>query len=75
VLNAERTELAQFTTSGLSDEEVRAIGPLSRDARPLRLRRIADDPRSVGFPAAHPPMESFLGVPVALRGRSSATST
>jgi two-component system, NarL family, sensor histidine kinase DevS len=57
---------------------VRAIGPLPRgrgllgalirDARPLRLRRIADDPRSVGFPAAHPPMESFLGVPVALRG-------
>jgi len=78
VLNADRTELEQFITAGLSDEEVEAIGPLPRgrgilgalirDARPLRLRRIVDDPRSVGFPANHPPMESFLGVPVALRG-------
>ena len=78
VLNADRTALSEFLTSGLSDEERAAIGhvprgrgilgALIRDARPLRLERISDDPRSVGFPVNHPPMESFLGVPVALRG-------
>jgi GAF domain-containing protein len=39
------------------------------DARPLRLRDIAEDPRSVGFPHNHPPMHSFLGVPVTARGQ------
>src|SRR5213075_666233 len=39
-----------------------------REASPLRLTHIADDPRSVGFPPGHPPMDSFLGVPVVLRG-------
>ena len=41
---------------------------LIRDAQPLRLREIADDSRSVGFPPNHPPMHPFLGVPVMLRG-------
>ena len=41
---------------------------LIRDARPLRLHDIADDPRSVGFPRDHPPMRGFLGVPILLRG-------
>jgi signal transduction histidine kinase len=78
VLNEEGSGLARFITSGLSPEERRAIGAppqgrgilgaLIRDPRPLRLGRMADDPRSVGFPPNHPPMESFLGVPVALRG-------
>jgi signal transduction histidine kinase len=78
VLDAERTELAEFVTAGLDDDQRAAIGEpprgrgllgtLIRDARPLRLERISDDPRSVGFPANHPPMESFLGVPIALRG-------
>ena len=45
------------------------LGVLIDDARPLRLHDIADDPRSVGFPANHPPMRSFLGVPVTARGR------
>jgi len=35
---------------------------------PLRLRNLSDDPRSVGFPPHHPPMRSFLGVPVMARG-------
>ena len=41
---------------------------LIRDAEPLRLHDLGDDPRSVGFPANHPPMRSFLGVPILLRG-------
>ncbi len=40
------------------------LGALIHDPRPIRIPRIADDPRSVGFPLHHPPMESFLGVPV-----------
>src|SRR6185295_11853486 len=44
------------------------LGVLIREARPLRLRDIAEDPRSVGFPRNHPPMRSFLGVPIVLRG-------
>ena len=39
------------------------------DARPLRLHDIAEDPRSVGLPPNHPPMRSFLGVPVKAGGR------
>ena len=78
VLDADRTELVEFVTAGLDQAEREAIGDLPRgrgllgalirDARPLRLERISDDPRSVGFPANHPPMESFLGVPVGFRG-------
>jgi signal transduction histidine kinase len=80
VLNDERTELANFVTSGLTDEERARIGDLPRgrgilgvlirEARPLRLERLDDDPRSVGFPPNHPPMTSFLGVPVMLRGEA-----
>jgi nitrate/nitrite-specific signal transduction histidine kinase len=40
------------------------LGALIDDERPIRIPRIGDDPRSVGFPENHPPMESFLGVPV-----------
>ena len=45
------------------------LGVLITEAYPLRLQRIQDDQRSVGFPANHPPMTSFLGVPVSVRGR------
>jgi two-component system, NarL family, sensor histidine kinase DevS len=79
VLDADRTGLAEFVTAGLDDAQREAIGELPRgrgllgalirDARPLRLERISDDPRSVGFPPNHPPMESFLGVPVGFRGQ------
>jgi signal transduction histidine kinase len=43
------------------------LGALTDDPRPIRLRNIGDDPRSVGFPPQHPPMSSFLGVPVRVR--------
>ncbi len=43
------------------------LGALIEDPRPIRLRRIADDPRSSGFPPGHPPMTSFLGVPIRVR--------
>jgi signal transduction histidine kinase len=78
VLDETRTRLAEFVTAGLSDDERAAIGDppkghgllgaLIADARPLRLDRMGDDPRSVGFPANHPAMTSFLGVPLSLRG-------
>ena len=44
------------------------IGALITDAKPLRLSDLGDDPRSVGFPPDHPPMTTFLGVPILLRG-------
>jgi two-component system, NarL family, sensor histidine kinase DevS len=72
-------DLVDFLTSGISDAERAAIGPLPRgrgllgaliqDARPLRLGDISRDPRSVGFPPHHPPMHSFLGAPVRARGQ------
>jgi signal transduction histidine kinase len=43
------------------------LGALIEDPEPIRLTRIADDPRSSGFPPGHPPMTSFLGVPVRIR--------
>src|SRR5262245_43520210 len=44
------------------------LGVLIRDAHPLRLHDLTEDPRSVGFPPGHPQMHSFLGVPIMLRG-------
>jgi len=71
--------ISEFIATGVSEEQRAAIGhiPVGRgilgvlidDARPLRLHDIAEDPRSVGFPPNHPPMHSFLGVPVTARGR------
>ncbi|TYB43749.1 GAF domain-containing protein, partial [Nonomuraea sp. PA05] len=43
------------------------LGLLIKDARPLRLGRISDHPESYGFPPGHPPMGTFLGVPVRVR--------
>ena len=70
--------LERFLTTGMDADTHAAIGELPhgrgilgvliRDAKPLRLHDIADDPRSVGFPPNHPPMKSFLGVPIVLRG-------
>jgi len=70
--------LERFVTTGIDAETYAAIGDLPRgrgllgvlirDAETLRLHDIADDPRSVGFPLHHPPMRTFLGVPVLLRG-------
>ncbi|HZC31407.1 MAG TPA: GAF domain-containing sensor histidine kinase [Gaiellaceae bacterium] len=76
----ENGEVVQFLTSGISAEERARIGPLPRgrgllgllqdEQRPMRLRSIAEHSASVGFPASHPPMKSFLGVPILWRGRS-----
>ncbi|NOW01370.1 GAF domain-containing sensor histidine kinase [Isoptericola chiayiensis] len=70
--------IAQFLTVGLDDAEIAAIGPyprghgllgeLIRHPVPLRLPDIGSDPRSVGFPPHHPPMGSFLGVPLRVHG-------
>jgi signal transduction histidine kinase len=72
-------EFAQFATSGLSDEAVAAIGPLPRthgllgailqDGKAYRSDDIRSDPRFEWWPAAHPRMGTFLGVPVELDGR------
>src|SRR6478736_4498728 len=70
---------ARYAALGVIDEQVHAaigdlprgrgiLGVLITDAKPLRLKDLGDDPRSVGFPANHPPMRSFLGVPILLRG-------
>jgi signal transduction histidine kinase len=77
VIDASRTHLERFVTTGIDEETYHAIGELPRgrgilgvlvsDAKPLRLHDIAEDPRSVGFPPGHPPMKTFLGVPVLLR--------
>jgi signal transduction histidine kinase len=77
VLNESRTALERFLTVGLGEDEERAIGarPTGRgvlgllitDPRPLRLANLANDPHGFGFPPQHPPMTSFLGVPVRVR--------
>jgi signal transduction histidine kinase len=78
ILNDERTELAQFLTSGVDDATHRAIGNLPRGRgvlgalidkpQPLRLGDVGLHPTSYGFPVGHPVMRSFLGVPVVIRG-------
>src|ERR1041384_2702735 len=72
------SELERFLTTGIDAETHAAIGDLPRgrgilgvlirEDAPLRLHNLGDDPRSVGFPPNHPPMSTFLGVPVHLRG-------
>jgi signal transduction histidine kinase len=78
VIDRNGSRLERFITHGLDEETRTAIGDpphgrgilgaLIHDARPLRLHAITDDVRSVGFPPNHPPMTTFLGVPVLLRG-------
>jgi two-component system, NarL family, sensor histidine kinase DevS len=77
VLNSTRSGLDQFVTVGLSEAEEKAIGArpdgrgvlglLITNPRPLRLERIGDHAESYGFPPHHPPMTSFLGVPIRVR--------
>ena len=74
LLNPDRQTLESFTVSGLTAEEIARIGPpptghgilglLIREGRPIRLPDLARHPASVGFPPHHPPMKSFLGVPI-----------
>jgi len=80
VIDETGTELERFLTTGIDPETHAAIGELPRgrgilgvlirNAEPLRLESIADDPRSVDFPPNHPPMRGFLGVPILLRGHA-----
>ncbi len=73
----EDQRLAEFIPVGLSQDEIKRIhhwpeghgllGLLIDDPRPLRLADIAAHPQSSGFPDGHPPMRTFLGVPVRLR--------
>ncbi len=70
----DRGSFADFVVDGLSGSEQRAIGPLPRqhgmlgvllrDGEPVRLADIRADPRFEGWPAAHPEMTGFLGVPI-----------
>ena len=78
VLDPTRSELERFITSGLTEEQHRAIGALPRgrgvlgvlieDPQALRLPDVGRHPKSYGFPPGHPPMTSFLGVPIRVRG-------
>jgi transcriptional regulator with GAF, ATPase, and Fis domain len=78
VIDESGRQLERFVTHGVSAETEAAIGSFPRgrgvlgvliaEASPLRLHELGEDPRSVGFPPGHPPMHSFLGVPVMLRG-------
>jgi signal transduction histidine kinase len=78
VIDRSGLQLEQFITTGVDDETHSAIGELPRgkgilgvlitEAKPLRLHDLGEDGRSVGFPANHPPMNTFLGVPILLRG-------
>ena len=78
VIDRTGAELERFLTTGIDAETKGAIGDLPRgrgilgvlirEDEPLRLHNIGDDSRSVGFPPNHPPMKTFLGVPVHLRG-------
>jgi signal transduction histidine kinase len=71
--------LAQFVTTGMSPEDEARIphrprgtgilGVILREGRNLRLRNLKRHPQSVGFPPNHPPMTSFLGVPIMHKGK------
>ncbi len=72
-------ELSAFVTVGIDDEALAEIGAypkghgilgvLIKDPKPLRLHDLSEHPHSYGFPANHPPMRSFLGVPVRIRDK------
>ncbi|QNE16965.1 GAF domain-containing protein [Kribbella qitaiheensis] len=77
VVGHDGKRLVRFITRGVTKEQIAAIGPypeghgilglLIDHQEPLRLTDLADHPRSFGFPANHPPMRSFLGVPIRTR--------
>jgi GAF domain-containing protein len=80
VLDAGRQELERFVTRGIDEETGRAIGDLPRghgvlgtlirDPRPLRLADVGSHRDSWGFPSGHPPMTTFLGVPILIQGKA-----
>jgi two-component system, NarL family, sensor histidine kinase DevS len=78
VIDRSGRALERFLTTGIDAETQERIGDLPhgrgilgvliRDAHTLRLHDLTADPRAVGFPPHHPPMRTFLGVPILLRG-------
>ena len=80
VLAEDRHELERFIAHGIDEEGRRAIGNLPRgrgvlgllieQPRALRLSDVGRHPSSYGFPSGHPPMTTFLGVPVTIRGHA-----
>src|SRR5437763_13833727 len=80
VLDEQRTQLADFITAGVDRSAHDAIGglPSGRGVlgllisapAPLRLSDVAEHNRSDAFPAGHPTMSSFLGVPILIRGEA-----
>ena len=78
VLDRSRSELERFLTVGIDEATQRRIGELPRgrgvlgelitDPVPLRVADLGAHPHSYGFPAGHPPMKTFLGVPVLVGG-------
>ncbi|MEV5571923.1 GAF domain-containing protein [Spirillospora sp. NPDC052269] len=78
VIGDEGERLVRFVTVGVAEEEIAAIGHwprghgilglLIKEPRPLRLADLSKHPESSGFPAGHPPMRTFLGVPIRVRG-------
>ena len=78
VIDQRGSGVEKFIVTGLDDATVEAIGTpprgrgilgvLIREATPLRLSDLGSHPQSVGFPPNHPPMRTFLGVPILLRG-------
>ncbi|MEV0790306.1 GAF domain-containing protein [Kribbella sp. NPDC050459] len=77
VVGPDGRRLVRFITHGVNDEEIAAIGPypeghgilglLIEHPEPIRMHDLAEHPRSYGFPSNHPPMKSFLGVPIRTR--------
>lgn len=77
VLDEDKSSLSEFITVGLSPEQEAAIGPrpkghgvlglLISDPKPILIHQIGQHPSSFGFPPNHPPMTSFLGVPITVR--------
>jgi two-component system, NarL family, sensor histidine kinase DevS len=67
-------DMAQFIPIGMTKEEIARmahppvgrgmLGSIGKERRTIRIPEISEDPRSVGFPPGHPPMHSFLGVPI-----------
>ncbi len=80
VLDEPKESLERFIHVGIDDETRRVIGDLPRgrgvlgelirDPKPLRLADVGSHPHSYGFPPGHPPMGSFLGVPISIRGEA-----
>jgi signal transduction histidine kinase len=80
VLDPGRSGLAEFVTVGVTAEVISAIGRLPEgngilgllieDPRPLRLADVSEHEASVGFPPGHPPMRSFLGIPILVGGEA-----